>query len=66
MIPFVFCPATCELCGNWIPNHEPACPRNGVHPSQWTTCLMTEDDTEQEEEQEHHLPLTFSTYRSAL
>ncbi|KAI8640713.1 hypothetical protein BD408DRAFT_347525 [Parasitella parasitica] len=29
------CPATCELCGNWLPQHQPSCPRNGVHPSQW-------------------------------
>ncbi|KAI7907530.1 uncharacterized protein BX663DRAFT_491190 [Cokeromyces recurvatus] len=28
-------PATCELCGNWLPGHSSACPRNGVHPSQW-------------------------------
>ncbi|KAG1147972.1 hypothetical protein G6F37_005408 [Rhizopus arrhizus] len=29
-------PATCELCGNWIPAHSSSCPRNGVHPSQWS------------------------------
>ncbi|KAF1803405.1 hypothetical protein V8B55DRAFT_1435987 [Mucor lusitanicus] len=29
------CPATCELCGNWLPQHQTSCPRNGVHPSQW-------------------------------
>ncbi|CAO3598302.1 unnamed protein product [Absidia cylindrospora] len=28
-------PATCELCGNWLPDHQASCPRNGVHPSQW-------------------------------
>ncbi|KAF1804966.1 hypothetical protein FB192DRAFT_1276504 [Mucor lusitanicus] len=28
-------PATCELCGNWLPGHSASCPRNGVHPSQW-------------------------------
>ncbi|KAL9559153.1 hypothetical protein MBANPS3_000557 [Mucor bainieri] len=28
-------PATCELCGNWLPGHSTSCPRNGVHPSQW-------------------------------
>ncbi|CAO3678369.1 unnamed protein product [Rhizopus stolonifer] len=32
-------PATCELCGEWMPKHAPACPRNGVHPSQWSTEL---------------------------
>ncbi|KAJ8656321.1 hypothetical protein O0I10_007885 [Lichtheimia ornata] len=31
-------PATCELCGSWLPDHQASCPRNGVHPSQWT-CL---------------------------
>ncbi|RUO96231.1 hypothetical protein BC936DRAFT_142375, partial [Jimgerdemannia flammicorona] len=31
----VTCPATCELCGVWLPKHTNACPRNGVHPSQW-------------------------------
>ncbi|KAI9316854.1 hypothetical protein BX666DRAFT_1858349, partial [Dichotomocladium elegans] len=29
-------PATCELCGAWLPQHQATCPRNGVHPSQWT------------------------------
>lgn len=52
-------PATCELCGSWLPDHQvrsfynanylfhlcspilfslvqASCPRNGVHPSQWT------------------------------
>ncbi|KAI9269340.1 hypothetical protein BY458DRAFT_572553 [Sporodiniella umbellata] len=33
-------PATCELCGEWMPKHASKCPRNGVHPSQW----MTESD----------------------
>ncbi|ORY91397.1 hypothetical protein BCR43DRAFT_446494 [Syncephalastrum racemosum] len=28
-------PATCELCGSWLPQHQSSCPRNGVHPSQW-------------------------------
>ncbi|KAL0076116.1 hypothetical protein J3Q64DRAFT_1754065 [Phycomyces blakesleeanus] len=36
MYPFIQLPATCELCGNWIPQHLSDCPRNGVHPSQWT------------------------------
>ncbi|KAH8554099.1 hypothetical protein BGW37DRAFT_517845 [Umbelopsis sp. PMI_123] len=29
------CPATCELCAQWLPNHASNCPRKGVHPSQW-------------------------------
>ncbi|KAJ2956557.1 hypothetical protein NQZ79_g7602 [Umbelopsis isabellina] len=29
------CPATCELCSQWLPNHSNSCPRKGVHPSQW-------------------------------
>ncbi|KAG2190072.1 hypothetical protein INT46_002362 [Mucor plumbeus] len=28
-------PATCELCGNWLPGHSSSCPRSGVPPSQW-------------------------------
>ncbi|KAG2180598.1 hypothetical protein INT44_003602 [Umbelopsis vinacea] len=32
----VECPATCELCAQWLPNHASGCPRKGVHPSQWT------------------------------
>ncbi|OZJ02097.1 hypothetical protein BZG36_04569 [Bifiguratus adelaidae] len=28
-------PATCEVCGQWMPSHAPRCPRRGVHPSQW-------------------------------
>ncbi|KAI8377661.1 uncharacterized protein BYT42DRAFT_497166 [Radiomyces spectabilis] len=35
MIPTIERPATCELCGQWMPRHNPNCPRNGVHPSQW-------------------------------
>ncbi|KAL1933717.1 hypothetical protein VTP01DRAFT_7807 [Rhizomucor pusillus] len=34
-------PATCELCGSWLPQHQSSCPRNGVHPSQWSMA----DDT---------------------
>ncbi|KAG2213229.1 hypothetical protein INT46_001590 [Mucor plumbeus] len=30
------CPATCELCGQWMPGHSSSCPRSGVHPSQWS------------------------------
>ncbi|KAI8096212.1 uncharacterized protein BX664DRAFT_369927 [Halteromyces radiatus] len=40
-------PATCELCGHWMPHHESNCPRNGVHPSQWgpsSYLLMKTDD----------------------
>ncbi|KAI8973432.1 hypothetical protein BDF20DRAFT_914875 [Mycotypha africana] len=29
-------PATCELCGQWMPAHSSSCPRSGKHPSQWT------------------------------
>ncbi|KAI8878264.1 hypothetical protein K501DRAFT_228743 [Backusella circina FSU 941] len=36
MIPLVTLPATCELCGQWMPKHSGSCPRNGVHPSQWS------------------------------
>ncbi|KAI9252451.1 hypothetical protein BY458DRAFT_463086 [Sporodiniella umbellata] len=43
MIPFVFFPATCELCGNWLPEHQSSCPRNGVHPSQWTCAESLEE-----------------------
>ncbi|KAI8997261.1 hypothetical protein BDB01DRAFT_713204 [Pilobolus umbonatus] len=32
----ITCPATCELCGHWMPQHSGDCPRYGVHPSQWT------------------------------
>ncbi|KAI7886874.1 uncharacterized protein EV154DRAFT_521042 [Mucor mucedo] len=32
----VMCPATCELCGQWMPRHSENCPRSGVHPSQWS------------------------------
>ncbi|KAI9300097.1 hypothetical protein BJ944DRAFT_273513 [Cunninghamella echinulata] len=35
-MPFFVCPATCELCGHWIPQHSGSCPRNGVHPSNWS------------------------------
>ncbi|KAI9283334.1 hypothetical protein BY458DRAFT_496230 [Sporodiniella umbellata] len=38
------CPATCELCGKWIPAHSSNCPRNGVHPSQWTLDTPLEQD----------------------
>ncbi|KAI9498715.1 hypothetical protein BDB00DRAFT_754604 [Zychaea mexicana] len=45
--PFSLLPATCELCGNWLPNHQTSCPRNGVHPSQWTmtTLLIVDVDS---------------------
>ncbi|KAL0079351.1 hypothetical protein J3Q64DRAFT_1682608 [Phycomyces blakesleeanus] len=53
MLPFptIVCPATCELCGHWMPQHSDECPRNGVHPSQWTLTiniqeLDSESDTE--------------------
>ncbi|RUS16512.1 hypothetical protein BC937DRAFT_91128 [Endogone sp. FLAS-F59071] len=31
----ISCPATCELCGQWLPKHTNSCPRAGIHPSQW-------------------------------
>ncbi|ORX51650.1 hypothetical protein DM01DRAFT_1408600 [Hesseltinella vesiculosa] len=40
MPPFKILPATCELCGQWLPNHQTSCPRNGVHPSQWKFDLV--------------------------
>ncbi|CAO3612325.1 unnamed protein product [Cunninghamella blakesleeana] len=36
-MPFFICPATCELCGQWMPSHAGNCPRKGVHPSKWAT-----------------------------
>ncbi|KAI8387298.1 hypothetical protein BD560DRAFT_320707 [Blakeslea trispora] len=45
MFPLTACPATCELCGYWLPEHEASCPRNGVHPSQWQ---LTHDNDEEE------------------
>ncbi|KAI8335771.1 hypothetical protein BC941DRAFT_471747 [Chlamydoabsidia padenii] len=42
-------PATCELCGNWLPEHQTSCPRNGVHPSQWTLDGMTRLDGDEDE-----------------
>ncbi|KAI9265486.1 hypothetical protein EDC94DRAFT_58214 [Helicostylum pulchrum] len=44
MLPFIVCPATCELCGDWLPEHKTSCPRDGVHPSQWS--MTIEDDDE--------------------
>ncbi|CAO3697646.1 hypothetical protein CU097_004913 [Rhizopus azygosporus] len=43
-IPIYTLPATCELCGEWMPNHASTCPRNGVHPSQWSAS-SDEDST---------------------
>ncbi|KAI8341322.1 hypothetical protein BC941DRAFT_331060, partial [Chlamydoabsidia padenii] len=37
-------PATCELCGNWLPDHQASCPRNGVHPSQWSFDITNDND----------------------
>ncbi|KAI8146981.1 hypothetical protein BJV82DRAFT_597305 [Fennellomyces sp. T-0311] len=42
--PFALLPATCELCGDWLPDHQSNCPRKGVHPSQWTATMLIEDD----------------------
>ncbi|KAI8388769.1 uncharacterized protein BYT42DRAFT_490931 [Radiomyces spectabilis] len=41
----VVCPATCELCGHWMPQHSGNCPRNGVHPSQWSMDAITDNQT---------------------
>ncbi|GAA5806364.1 hypothetical protein EDC94DRAFT_603429 [Helicostylum pulchrum] len=41
-------PATCELCGNWLPGHTASCARNGVHPSQW--CLGIDELINQQED----------------
>ncbi|KAI9258901.1 hypothetical protein BDA99DRAFT_440440 [Phascolomyces articulosus] len=53
--PFTLLPATCELCGNWLPDHSETCPRNGVHPSQWTMkILITEHDNDHHHHPHHH------------
>ncbi|KAI9299409.1 hypothetical protein BJ944DRAFT_274261 [Cunninghamella echinulata] len=44
-------PATCELCGKWLPDHQSSCPRNGVHPSNWSLSMM--DDPQQQQLQEN-------------
>ncbi|RUO97189.1 hypothetical protein BC936DRAFT_140840 [Jimgerdemannia flammicorona] len=36
------CPATCELCNEWMPKHKNDCPRFGVHPSQWHLFILIE------------------------
>ncbi|CAO3699537.1 unnamed protein product [Rhizopus stolonifer] len=55
-MPFItVCPATCELCGNWIPAHSSSCPRNGVHPSQWG---LEKDEEELKNDQEEEDILT--------
>ncbi|KAG2194652.1 uncharacterized protein EV154DRAFT_465880 [Mucor mucedo] len=43
MLPLIVCPATCELCGNWLPEHKDSCPRDGVHPSQWSFASIDDD-----------------------
>ncbi|KAI8082955.1 uncharacterized protein BX664DRAFT_339482 [Halteromyces radiatus] len=59
MSPIMFFPATCELCGHWIPQHAGSCPRNGVHPSQWSiisSCsLLSSSIKEEQYHQENHL-----------
>ncbi|KAG2200622.1 hypothetical protein INT47_007366, partial [Mucor saturninus] len=47
MNPIMTLPATCELCGNWLPGHSTSCARYGVHPSQW--CLGIDDVIDQQE-----------------
>ncbi|KAI7901675.1 uncharacterized protein BX663DRAFT_513649 [Cokeromyces recurvatus] len=67
MIPSIICPATCELCGNWLPKHNSSCPRNGVHPSQWS--LLSENIIQKKHEEllysnENKIPftVTYSKY----
>ncbi|KAI9358749.1 hypothetical protein BD770DRAFT_442953 [Pilaira anomala] len=48
MNPIFTLPATCELCGNWLPGHSTSCARYGVHPSQW--CLGIDELINQQEE----------------
>ncbi|KAL0092388.1 hypothetical protein J3Q64DRAFT_1694906 [Phycomyces blakesleeanus] len=53
-------PATCEMCGNWLPEHSSECPRNGVHPSQWAlSCpddfLLSSFDLDQDIIHNHHI-----------
>ncbi|KAI9359883.1 hypothetical protein BD770DRAFT_342574 [Pilaira anomala] len=51
MFPSIMiCPATCELCGQWMPGHSNDCPRSGVHPSQWTLKEQESVDITDEEE----------------
>ncbi|SAL99818.1 hypothetical protein [Absidia glauca] len=47
-------PATCELCGNWLPDHQASCPRNGVHPSQWSLAISSEHDHQMNLVLDHH------------
>ncbi|KAI8878593.1 hypothetical protein K501DRAFT_195518 [Backusella circina FSU 941] len=60
MLPTINCPATCELCGQWLPSHSSSCPRNGVHPSQWNLGVAEDEepvyaeDDEQPEDQEYY------------
>ncbi|KAI9033960.1 hypothetical protein CLU79DRAFT_726445 [Phycomyces nitens] len=56
-------PATCELCGNWLPDHNSGCPREGVHPSQWSLTYsddITSFDVEQDGSH-HHLSFSPQT-----
>ncbi|KAI9486517.1 MAG: hypothetical protein EXX96DRAFT_549359 [Benjaminiella poitrasii] len=55
MIPSIICPATCELCGNWLPQHNSSCPRNGVHPSQWKL-FSDNKNPEHKEPVSFHIP----------
>ncbi|KAI8888061.1 hypothetical protein K501DRAFT_241164 [Backusella circina FSU 941] len=62
MIPSIVCPATCELCGNWLPQHQDSCPRNGVHPSQWSCSLIEEQDYEHEQDNQIDIDLELSCH----
>ncbi|KAI8092182.1 uncharacterized protein B0P05DRAFT_484153 [Gilbertella persicaria] len=57
MLPFIVCPATCELCGHWLPEHQTSCPRNGVHPSQWNLLPPTMEVTEEQVSKEQDTQL---------
>ncbi|KAI9473835.1 MAG: hypothetical protein EXX96DRAFT_579583 [Benjaminiella poitrasii] len=54
-------PATCELCGNWLPGHSSACPRNGVHPSQWKNFDIFMDKDEFGKAGHNYSHVTFPT-----
>ncbi|CAO3664535.1 unnamed protein product [Rhizopus stolonifer] len=60
MQQIIFLPATCELCGNWLPTHSSSCPRNGVHPSQW--CLENDFDHDEWSPMNHKKDVIYPLY----
>ncbi|KAI7907286.1 uncharacterized protein BX663DRAFT_495420 [Cokeromyces recurvatus] len=67
MLPlFNNCPATCELCGQWMPGHSSDCPRSGVHPSQWSSLNLKKNlnDNEGDTIYDNYALLTFSCWSS--